>query len=498
MIFTEKFKPVWIPAVLSFIFISLFLLFYPPIYSIRDEAVYAATSYILRNGTLDALAAQEPLVVFINMGGKQYPFYPLGTPLLLILFTLVHWQGAFFMGLLCHLGSAWIFRRLCARQGITHPLVFALYLFFPSFVFFSRTLMSDMPSLLIALLAYDAYFSKRPKWHAGIWLGVSLFFRSSNAILAVPFFAGCLYQCFRDRKKESLTSLAFGYLPVLLISLSYNWYVYGSPFRVGYSRAFTGQVSFSIDHIVPGFLYYFSVLNTVYPLMLIIFLFRKKGRPLEGLFTVLMFLTVFSLYFYVQLFSVPAAKYVLGNRYLFPAIPFLIAAYGQWSVEMLEKFPARIKRGIYAVLILGLIASAGVIHYQHRKVLNAQNSYKNFIYTLSREGDVLLYDDAASELLLRAWGKRIYQRFEGPQSVEQVIPYLKEKRRIYLITRQASYLHGGAVSVPPLKDASEFLQNRYALRSIPAPSGFLVWEITGLKQPSHADISDISPRESTQ
>lgn len=468
------------PVILSFVFAVLFLLFYPPIYGIRDEAVYMATSYVLRHGTLDALKAAEPIATMILYHGKYNPFYPLGTGLLLIPFTLLSWRGAFLMGLCCHLLGAWLFRRICRSQGITHPLVFALYLFFPAFVLFSRTIMSDVPSLLAALLAYDAYFVKKRKCQAGIFFGLTLFFRSSNAILIFPFLAVEFLKIIQTGEKNDFKALITGYLPFVAGNWLYSWYVYGSPFLAGYSYQFTGLKSFSLANLPAGLLEYFMMLNIAYPAMLFSFFVKKEKRPVEGLLTVFLFLTVFSIYFYFQAFPVPAAKFVFGNRYLFPALPFLIMGYGNFIVGCIERFSAKIQKVLSVSMMAGLIFSSAMIHFEHQKILNKQKSYKDFIYSISKAGDVLIYDDGSAELILKIWGDRVYIPFHGVKTIDENAGLLKQKPSVFLITRQSSYSEGVMRPSDGFKDASQDLSGKYQLKPLNAPAGFRVWEITGI------------------
>src|SRR3989338_3473799 len=123
-----------------FIFIVLFVYFYPPIYTIQDEADYFDFAYRLKEGTIYFEPLTSHKIIF--NGTNYVNMYPPGMAVLLLPFTFIHWKAIFLLNPLLHLIAFVFFYKTLKLLEINEKLSL-LYLFFPPFVLYARTLVAD-------------------------------------------------------------------------------------------------------------------------------------------------------------------------------------------------------------------------------------------------------------------------------------------------------------------------------------------------------------------
>lgn len=422
------------------IFATLFLFFYPPIYAFRDEGIYLSLAQVLKKGTLFIEKTGIPVSIYIDLKGHHLPFYPPGNPLLLIPFTAFGLQSAFTMGLSLHLLGTFLFKKTARLFGCDHPAVILLYLFFPSFAFYSRTLMSDIPSLAVFLTAYYFYFKPGgSKMLSGFFFGLSLFFRVSNVVVIFPFFAGLLIRGFKEKKWGDLLSFCAALAPLAAGMALYNHCIYGSPFLSGYSEVFTGVKNFSPFFFLNNAIHYFIVLNTAYPLMMLLFLFNRRIARLETYLLLATLFVFFSFYYFQDRYPQTYLGYVFGNRFFYPVIPFLIMAFAEPFQNYLNRFPLFLQKAAVTVLFLFLMAACAGIHLKHNVYLKQQAAARDFLYQNTKNGDAVIYDGTAAELIQAAWGKRHYVPYETSEKMQTAVNNLPPHTDTYLVIRKTSH-----------------------------------------------------------
>lgn len=421
---------------MNFAFFSLlFCIFYPPIFAYRDESLYLGMAYVLKQGTLFIEKSHIPLATGILVRGHEVPFYPIGHSLLLLPFIFLNWKSIFLLGLFAHLFNTYLFSKLAKIWNADASLAALLFLYFPPFIFYSRTIMSDLPSLSLFLLGFLFYFdARRSNFMAGVWMGLSLFFRVSNVIILAPFVLSEIIQALQKRSLKKGMTFCLGLLPIFLLVALYNTFLYGSPFLTGYSKVFTGMSYFSWKYFSSNFLSYFLGLNLIYPLMFILLLWDSTFRRIEILGGFFLSLIFFSFYYFHDQFPNLILSWIFGNRFLFPFIVFMILAFSRF----LEKTLTRHKiPGLFVISFLGLCATAG-ISVKHQQALSHQVSLRDLIYQNTPSGSVLIYDNNSAELLQKVWGERFYRSYENPERLLKDIRDAREKR-IFLVIRHANF-----------------------------------------------------------
>jgi hypothetical protein len=208
----------------------LFFALFPPLFASIDEYWYAQNAVNILHGHIEPAS------------------YPIGKSILLAPFALLGLGGLMLSGLVIHLVNfallILILRRLKVRS-----IYALLYLFFPAFVYASRTLFSELFVLTLFLAGTYLFLSRnlRAYFASGLVFGLATLVRFDALIGSAAFGAGLLLP-----KPDFKNALAFaagiivGIFPLLVV----NTLLYGGPLNSGYGnlgmsrpRASTSQAS---------------------------------------------------------------------------------------------------------------------------------------------------------------------------------------------------------------------------------------------------------------
>ena len=222
------------------LFAAVYLVFYPPIYTSIDEASTFRMALALRHGWLTPHDADFfPSISPLGVHGRMYRF-PIGFPAVLAFLSVFGWRALFLVNPLLHLTAAWCFGRILQATAISAKYA-VLYLLYPCFVLFTRTLYSDAFGASLTTIALYLILCRRSPGRAGLCLGLALAARAASAPVAILLFLSLLLW---DRRRGLLSfrralSLRFllGLSPFLIAVGLYNTYTMGSPFHSTYSVA---------------------------------------------------------------------------------------------------------------------------------------------------------------------------------------------------------------------------------------------------------------------
>ncbi|MEO0185688.1 MAG: hypothetical protein ABIL20_07810, partial [candidate division WOR-3 bacterium] len=136
----------------AFLFTFLFFYFYPLNIGIVDETAYLSMTYAFQKGNLYyEEAGIESAPASMTVDHHLVSRYPPGNSILLLPFTAIHWKWIFLRGYILMIIGFIIFIMLLHNNQL--PRHYALlFLFHPSFLLYSRTIMSDLPSTIFSLL----------------------------------------------------------------------------------------------------------------------------------------------------------------------------------------------------------------------------------------------------------------------------------------------------------------------------------------------------------
>lgn len=297
--------------------------------------------------------------------------YAIGTPLLLTPFiAALGNQGVFLFSILCFLASYFFVLGTIKILGYDDKGVLLFFVFIP-LLFIVRTIMSELPSLLIVSLAIYvlAQNKKRLYWLVFVLGGVSIVFRETNAIIFGPIL---LYIFFRsDIQKKIL--YAFTFAMSLTVRLFTNYVFYGDAFHLkkGYP--------FSLSYIDNNLLLYFLILFVFIPAGIVVFL-KYKGVFSKLFFSIILIFTVVHLcYGYNGMdFSGFKMGMILNGRFYIPLIPIFCiqVAWFFTKINMGNKTTI----AAYTVSILIAISSQFYLHTlssSHYNIASYIDQYKD-------------------------------------------------------------------------------------------------------------------------
>ena len=170
----------------------LAVFFWPSIHTTMDESAYLVAAYALRHGTFYPDMAGVSAVMSYPIGGHIVTQYPPGMAFLLAGFSLAGWGMVFALNLVVHLLTFWTVIRILRRLSIS-PVYAILYLFYPTAVIYSRTVMSDMIASLLVAQAFYAYLGNR-RLLVGVLIGIAILIRTASGLLLLPFLVDALIQ----------------------------------------------------------------------------------------------------------------------------------------------------------------------------------------------------------------------------------------------------------------------------------------------------------------
>lgn len=426
------------PSALFFlVFAVLYALFYPTVYSFIDEASYMAMAYVLKSGNIFIDAASVPVPTWIYTLGRKVFDYPPGMAFLLLPFTFIGGGSFYVIGIAFHLLGAFYFKRLLRLFDLQRPFLVCLYLFFPPFVFYSRTLMSDIPSMALFLAGVFYYFKSASKsWKAGFFWSAALLVRPSDLVYMAPFLLAGIFRALKHPERGTMEGYLVPISAALFLLGLYQKILYGSFFLTPYSQQFSVLKNFSWQYFTPNLLHYLKSLMTVYPSMLLGVFFARKTRRPEMLWALALGLGYFSFYYFHDEFETPLQTAVLGARFLFPAVPFLLFMYAEAVDAAVRKVSPGVARVLTAVLFLGLLGGAFFVHFRHQQVLGAQSSMIKTIYRNTPEGSAILYDQSTAKLFQGVWGKRDYTFLrEGEKTLTAFLKTADFEKGVFVVKK---------------------------------------------------------------
>lgn len=411
------------------VFVLLFLWFYPAFYTSIDEHEYLKNSFLLRQYSIST--EQHELYCGGNemADGIWQSSYPIGKSVYLIPFTFLPFDFIFLSGLLIHLINFILIFLILKRQRI--PSFWSLvYLFLPVFQWSSRTLFPELNALAFLLLGYYFWSSNdRMQWAiSGFAFGLAGFFRYESVFALLAFGLEALVH---DRKK--FLPLFVGGLAAVILLLSYNAWVYGSPFSTGY-----GSVS---DQAGQGISSDFGISAITYMAILFIALpfslwavFRHKQWIVWAALTAIYiaFVSNFSPFWHFS-FSWPLT-FTARLRYFIPLLGLLLIPTIAWLEKKRNSISISSTTKKIALIGLALLVIGGslALHSQHQELLKSRSAVAERIHsTVPLNAQLIGSADDCIYFLPEFFGKYYYTKVDERDSNSSLI------RGTYLI--QLSY-----------------------------------------------------------
>ncbi len=401
----QRFKPKfdWLFLAGVLVYVICFFAFYPRITAIVDENAYLTQAFLFKSGKLAYDQGNIPLpMLTFDMraaGGHIVSKYQPGNSMFLVPFLYLGWQGVFLSGLICALVGVWFFTKILNRFAPEiEPSWSLLYLYYPTVIVYSRTVMSDLPATT-AILGSFCFLLRGKGWLflAGLLFGLGIFFRYPILIL-LPAWLGILL--IRKNRAWEMATFLLGLCPFILLALAYNRYAFGGYFKLPMWTNDRFALSFIPHHLV----FYSLPLIVWYPLMLFSPIFAPKGYRLTLLLPSLFLILFYSTFSYTPAVKNLAERVVIGLRYLLPILPFFIIGFALFLRRMSKTLminPVWLRWSLLMPIALGVI-----VQIQHHRYLSTQEYYaRTLLKTVPVDG-VVAGNKEVIELLNVAWGWR--------------------------------------------------------------------------------------------
>ncbi len=366
------------------LFTATYFIFYPPTYAIIDEAGYLSTAYMFSHTKIfyDQLG-MEKVATGINTGEHYISKYPPGNALLLLPFTLINWRWVFLRGYILMIIGLWVFIKLL-REFHLPSFYGLLFLFHPSLLIYSRTLMSDVPATVCTLIAVYLFIKNKYLW-SGLILGFGVWIRYPSLALGIVFCAILLL------KKDfgAFKNLLLGFIIMLIPLLFYNLLIFENllgPFAI------TGT-GFGCDCFGKMLLNYVISLNVLYPFLLIAALFSCIKKKWYFVLPSLVFVIGYSCQCFIDTGNNFFESVIRGQRYMLPIVPLLLIPY----IHTLNR-KSFVKVLIKPAIILLFISSI-FSQFKHNRYLHQLMDYQGLVYHYLEDADCVYCNKDIYELI---------------------------------------------------------------------------------------------------
>lgn len=463
-------------------FVAIYAVFYPLIYTSIDEASTFGMAYVLRHGSITPAPDFFPSISPIGLHGRMYRF-PIGFPTVLAALTGLGWRAFFLVNPILHLIATWCFSRILRANRISVRYA-ALYLLYPCFVLFDRTLLSDPFAASLTTIALYCLVKRRPIG-AGLCLGFALAARSVSSIVALLMIAGLFASDWRERDSTPIwrgqaVRFAVGAAPFWCAILCYNWYTMGGIFKSPYSA---GQLS---PHglAAAGPLYVLSLLVMLPGMLLAPFLYRGQfwRTGLAATVTATLVAAAYNQSTYGNNF---AETLLSTPRQVLPVMPFFLLAYCAVLARWLPEARLRRRRAFDAIAILLLVVALGVSSL-HQKYLRTLTTIQSEIAQALPPNSIVYANKDAYKLHQPVWDPRIYRELPNVSNAQVAADMRKAPVYVVLYIRSRGFAAEDASNALVISD----LRNRFRLA--PGPnlgSGDLQCErVRGLMRPGGTSL----------
>jgi hypothetical protein len=371
-----------------FFLVLAFLLFYPAKYTTIDESNYIGNSYRLIDGSLRQVCNPNIPGLFEV---KDYCIYKynIGYSIILVPFVLINEKLVFLASFLSLILSTIIFYKILGILKIDQRLIF-LFTFYPSFIYISRTALSESFSMLLILLStylllkFEDNNKKKYLIAIGASIGAAVLIRYTNiiplGILLLSSFIKNLKPKTSNLKliAQNALRIMLGSLPFALFFLFINIHLYGSPFRSGYY--YSKEEVFGFSYFLKHIGQYILALSVIYPLMLPVGLINRRFIRFNLAFLSVMFLYAFSVN---TLFKREIQDLIFALRFLIPVLPLLMISY----LDFIDKKLLKFKIANFLILPIFIISISGlfIFSFVHQHFLQENETFWPDIRLIIRE-----------------------------------------------------------------------------------------------------------------
>ncbi|MFH0970349.1 MAG: hypothetical protein V1776_02725 [Candidatus Diapherotrites archaeon] len=346
--------------------VVLFLFFFPPFFVSIDEHQYISNALLLQENNLkDA----NPLLYCggIVSGEDYLSSYHIGKSFSIIPFTWFPFPFIMLSGLLIHLLNSFFFFLILGKIKIDRRWTL-LFLFYPAFLWESRTLFSETFALSFLLAGAYFYLARSPSRMvvAGFLFGLAALVRYETVLISLGFALALFWNTRKDRFhwKHRFVFFAVGGCVAGLLLLGWNAWYYGNPFSTQFGSPARLFTSFPQPLFLNNLISFVGILLIAYPLLLVS-PFRSHVLRLE-----LILASVFTLFLFSQTTNISVYPFlspltITGRmRYFIPLSGLLLIVYAESLSRLIPAVTkklgsanfSRMGTGILLLFVAGILA----------------------------------------------------------------------------------------------------------------------------------------------
>lgn len=379
--------------------ILLWIVFFPQFYANVDEHNYYRSSWKLNQGiSLLEEESTQALGGFANLSQQYVSKYNLGNSIWLAPVSGFGIQTTMLISLLTYilliLTCAAILRELKISK---HWLV--LIILSPIFIYYSRTILSELPAALLFSLSYLSYLrlsKTRYQILLGISLGLLTLIRYNFAAWAILILLQIVFDnrsnLFTRGTASQLFKIALGALPFALLFIVINISLYGGITTSGYK--FSGEEAFDFNLLATRLPVYIVILNLIYPLQFFVAFFTKAPLRL-----CLLVFSVFLLIFYSVaggfLVQYQFTDFIVAIRFFVPVLPIIfILSAKYWQGFLVRYRLIKLKKILLGFAAIVLASSTILVNYYHQQFLSERFIIQQKLHQISTfEPEVFIGDE---------------------------------------------------------------------------------------------------------
>jgi hypothetical protein len=341
----------------------------------------------------------------IAIGEHLAPRIGLGTSALLAPVVSWNWRACFAIILATHLVG--VLACAGALRKVELPVWYAaLYLLHPVAALFSRTAMSDVPTMTLTMLGLWLYLqpASRP-FLAGLCWGLMPHFRFAQSVAIAALGAGVFLRDLVQSREVGRIELrrtllvGAGMLPGVLSWLALNAFLYGGPLDAPITWPL------SAEHLPANLPRYLLSQNLIYPFALLVALFFPSRVRLECVLLSVAMLGLYGCFQHLYEGFGFLASLLIGDRFFLPLFALIVIPYAgalDWVLSRSGRLSAPLTvAGLAALALVYVVVS---VHHDAR--VNRQADVQDLLYDSTAPGSIVLLNESAREYFFTGIGDR--------------------------------------------------------------------------------------------
>ena len=373
------------------------LVFSPKFYATPDEHNYYRTAWDISHNISPKKTDQFQALGDFPSKGFYVSKYNLGNSIWLIPGAIFNLNLTFFESLFAYL----LIIILCyyiIKEYKLPKFWLLLIILFPPLIYFSRTILSEVPAAVFFTLSYWCLLKYKKNNVIKLLLGASLGFltliRYNFGIWAILILLQLLIDYHKNKTPfriviKEILIIFIGALPFLAFFFFINSSLYGGIITSGYRLSGEEVVNFSL--LISRLPAYLILLNIVYPGQLIIGYFSKQAY--SKLF--FMFIAYLILVYSVAggfLFQGKYTDIISGVRFFIPILPIAIIHYASVLNSFTRKIDFTILKKLIAVFTIILLGFLILLNYQHYQFIKEKINIFNTLQLYKTSAAIFVGD----------------------------------------------------------------------------------------------------------